>query len=83
MSFCGIVHSPLEALIAIPSYYLLVTVTPSVPIADAAVRGSWSVIIFSLFTQNIAAIAIAAILLWILNTILPMIVGTLIPHIKE
>lgn len=83
MSFCGIVLSPLEALIAIPSYYLLVTVTPSVPIADAAVRGSWSVIIFSLFTQNIAAIAIAAILLWILNTILPMIVGTLIPHIKE
>ncbi len=74
--FCGIELSAIEALVAIPAYYLLVTVTPSVPVADAAIRGSWSVVIFSVFTDDIAQIAIAAILLWLLNTILPMIVGT-------
>ena len=76
MVFCGINLSPLQALVAITAYYLLVTVTPSVPIADAAVRGSWSIIIFGAFTDNIAGVAIAAILLWVLNSILPMIVGT-------
>lgn len=77
--FCGIVFTPVDALIAIPTYYVLITVMPSVPIADAAVRGSWSVIVFSCFTCNTVGVAIAAILLWVVNTILPMIVGTLIP----
>ena len=79
IEFCGIHLTPINALIAIPAYYLLVTVTPSVPIADAAVRGSWSVVIFSVFTDNIPAIAIAAILLWMLNTILPIIVSSILP----
>lgn len=80
--FCGIAFSPAEALTAIPTYYVLITVMPSVPIADAAVRGSWSVIVFSAFTDNSAGVAIAAILLWVINTILPMLVGTLIPSLR-
>lgn len=83
LEFCGIHLGLSDALIAIPAYYLLVTVTPSVPIADAAVRGSWSVVIFSVFTDNIPAIAIAAILLWMLNTILPIIVSSLLPKHSE
>lgn len=83
LCFCGIELTALEAIISIPAYYLLVTVTPSVPVVDAAVRGSWSMVIFSLFTPNIPAIAIAAILLWVLNTILPMLVGTLVPKTKQ
>lgn len=81
--FCGIELSLCEALVAIPAYYLLVTVTPSVPVADAAVRGSWSVVIFSQFTESVPQIAIAAILLWMLNTILPMLVGTVMTGMKD
>ena len=79
MVFCGINLSFAEVLIAIPAYYLLVTVTPSVPLADAAVRGSWSVVIFGVFCPDIAAIAVAAVLLWLLNTVLPMLVAAFMP----
>lgn len=75
--FCGIQLSAAELLTAVTAYYLLVTVTPSVPVADAAVRGSWSVVIFGVFSTDIAAIAISAVCLWLLNTILPMLVGTM------
>ncbi len=74
--FCGINLGLYNSVLAITAYYLLVTITPSVPIADAAVRGSWSIIIFGAFTPNIAGVAMAAVLLWILNSILPMITGT-------
>ncbi|MBR1808986.1 MAG: flippase-like domain-containing protein [Paludibacteraceae bacterium] len=79
LEFCGIHLSFTESLAAIPAYYLLVTVTPSVPVADAVVRGSWSVVIFSMYSDNIPAIAVAAVLLWLLNTILPILVSTLLP----
>lgn len=78
MVFCGIDLTLYEALLAITAYYALVTITPSVPVADAAVRGSWSIVIFGAFTNNIAGVAIAAILLWMLNSILPMIVGSVV-----
>ena len=80
MYFCGVELGLHEAIVAIPAYYLLITVTPSVPVADAAIRGSWSMVIFGLFSTNIAAIAISAVLLWVLNTILPMLIGSFLPH---
>ena len=76
--FCGVQLDMYEAFVTITAYYLLVTITPSVPIADAAVRGSWSIVIFGAFTTNIAGVAMAAVLLWLLNSILPMIVGTFV-----
>ena len=80
LEFCGIHLTMVDALISIPAYYLLVTVTPSVPVADAAIRGSWSMVVFNVFSDNIPGIAIAAVLLWFLNTILPMLVGTFLPY---
>ena len=60
-----------------------VTVVPTVPVADAAVRGSVGVLIFGAFTDNTAGVALAAILLWLLNTIVPTIVGTLVKPVEE
>ena len=74
--FCGVTLTPLQYLIIIPIHYLFVTVVPTVPVADAAVRGSVGVLIFSAFTDNTAGVALAAIVLWILNTIVPAIIGT-------
>jgi len=50
-------------------YYLLVTVTPNVPIAEAGVRGAWAIVVFG--TMNAA---LAGVLLWIINTLLPCVV---------
>ena len=81
--FCGVTLTPVQYLIIIPIHYLFVTVVPTVPVADAAVRGSVGVLIFRAFTDNTAGVALAAIVLWILNTIVPAIVGTMVKQKEE
>lgn len=49
-------------------YYLLVTITPNVPIAEAGVRGVWAIEVFG--TMNAA---FAGVLLWGINTLLPCV----------
>ena len=50
-------------------YYLLVTITPNVPIVEAGVRGAWAIAVFG--TMNAA---LAGVLLWVINTLLPCII---------
>ena len=50
-------------------YYLLVTVTPNVPIVEAGARGAWAIAVFG--TVNAA---LAGVLLWAINTLLPCLV---------
>ena len=58
---------PAEHMIAmLPVYYLLVTVTPNVPIAEAGVRGAWAIVVFGSVNA-----ALAGVLLWVINTLLP------------
>ncbi len=65
-------------LLAIPTYYLLVTLTPTVPAADVAIKGSWAIIIFSAIGGNVASITMAVVLIWLINTVCPMLVGSFI-----
>lgn len=50
----------------LPVYYLLVTVTPNIPIVEAGVRGAWAMWLFG--APNAA---LAGVLLWGINTLLP------------
>jgi len=50
-------------------YYLLVTITPNVPVVEAGVRGAWAMAVFG--TMNAA---FAGILLWVINTVFPCII---------
>lgn len=56
----------LDLLLKTPVYYLLVTITPNVPIAEVGVRGAWGIVVFG--TMNAA---LAGVLLWGINTLLP------------
>ena len=47
-------------------YYLLVTITPNVPIAEVGVRGAWAIVVFGSMNA-----AFASVLLWVINTLLP------------
>lgn len=47
-------------------YYLLVTITPNVPIAEVGVRGAWAIVVFGSVNA-----AFAGVLLWVTNTLLP------------
>ena len=49
-----------------PIYYLLVTITPNVPVVEAGVRGAWAIVVFGSMNA-----ALAGVLLWVINTLLP------------
>ena len=55
-----------SSIINLPIYYLLVTITPAVPIAEAGVRGAWAIVVFGSMNA-----ALAGVLLWAINTLLP------------
>ncbi len=50
-------------------YYLLVTITPNVPLAEVGVRGAWAIVVFGSMNA-----ALAGVLLWMINTLLPCLV---------
>lgn len=59
-------------------YYLLVTITPNVPIAEVGVRGAWAIVVFG--TANAA---LAGVLLWGINTLLPCLIWPFIVNKKN
>lgn len=75
LRWVGIGLSPLTALSSVASYYLLVTLTPSMPAADAAVRGSWMLVVMSQYGADEASAAVVAMGMWALNIIIPMFFG--------
>ena len=50
-------------------YYLLITITPNVPIAEVGVRGAWAILVFGSMNA-----ALAGVLLWVINTLLPCLI---------
>ena len=50
-------------------YYLLVTITPNVPIAEVGIRGAWAIVLFGSMNA-----AMAGVMLWIINTLLPCLI---------
>lgn len=58
-------------------YYLLVTITPNVPIAEVGVRGAWAIVVFG--TANAA---LAGVILWTINTLLPCLIWPFIVNKK-
>jgi hypothetical protein len=50
-------------------YFLLVTVTPNVPIAEVGVRGAWAITLFGSVNAGFAGV-----FLWAINTLLPCLI---------
>ena len=50
-------------------YFLLVTVTPNVPIAEVGVRGAWAITLFGSMNAGFAGV-----FLWTINTLLPCLI---------
>jgi hypothetical protein len=73
-----------EAFILITVIYLFMMVVPSIALTEIGIRGSMSVYMFSLYFQRMGVSAepfqlgvfAASSLLWLINIVLPAIVGT-------
>ena len=66
----GAIHNLQFTIYNLFVYYLLVTVTPNVPIAEVGVRGAWAILLFGSMNA-----ALAGVLLWVINTLLPCLVA--------
>ncbi len=78
LCFFTIEISWIEAIVAIPTMYLLITFTPSFAAAEPAIRGSIAVLIFSVYSQNEIEIILTGILIWIINFVIPMLAGSVV-----
>lgn len=76
LQFFGVELSLFEALVSIPTSYLFVTFTPSLAFSEAAIRSSYAVLIIGAFSDNTAGIVFAGFLLWVINFVLPMLIGS-------
>ena len=62
----GAIYNLQFSIYNLPVYYLFVTITPNVPIAEVGVRGAWAITLFGSMNA-----ALAGVLLWGINTLLP------------
>jgi uncharacterized membrane protein len=76
LRFFGIELNSWQALIAIPTNYLFVTFTPSLAFSEAAVRSSFAVLTIGAFSGQIVTIALAGMCIWMINFVIPMLVGS-------
>lgn len=83
LKFFGIDLNIKNAFILIATNYLFLTFTPSIAYSEGITRASIAIVVFSTVTKNTIAIGITGITIWIINFIIPMIVGSLLPFIKE
>lgn len=66
-----------DAMLVISVIYLLMAVVPIISIGEPGLRVSFSLILFSIFTNQAVAVFSASILLWIINVAVPAVLGSL------
>jgi hypothetical protein len=78
LRFFGVALEPLQALVAIPANYLFVTYTPAIAFSEAAVRSSYAILFIGAFSTQVVGIALAGVCIWVVNFILPLLVGSIV-----
>ena len=55
--------------------FLIVSIIPTIAIAEIGVRGSVAILLFSYFAVNPISVFSATISLWLINLVVPSIIG--------
>ena len=77
LCFFGVEITVWQAVVAIPVNYLFVTFTPSFAFSEVAVRSSYAVLFIGVFSPHAVSIILAGTLIWVINTVIPMLVGAI------
>ncbi len=67
-----------QAIISIPTIYLLSTITPTIVASEAATRSGYAILVLAPICSATPTIALASTLLWCLNCGIPIVLGTLL-----
>ncbi|WAC01333.1 lysylphosphatidylglycerol synthase domain-containing protein [Lacinutrix neustonica] len=65
-----------EAMIVITTYYLLVSVAPTIYLFDVVIKGSVAVYLFSFTDINDISVLCIVTLMWLLNFVIPSLFGS-------
>lgn len=71
----GVEISFTQAVISIPSMYLLVTFTPAFALTEVLVRTSYAILTVGIFTGNTVGVFVTGFVLWLVNYVVPMLLG--------
>ncbi|MAW20860.1 MAG: hypothetical protein CMD16_00505 [Flavobacteriales bacterium] len=66
-----------NSMILIMTMLLVVSVIPTIAITEIGVRGSVAIFLFGLLSSNIVGILSATFVMWVINLLLPALLGTL------
>jgi len=72
----GINISFVDAILSVMLIFFFITITPTITIAEIGVRGSVAIFVLGLFSSNDIAILSSTTLLWLINLIIPAIIGS-------
>lgn len=67
-----------EAFFSVSAVYIIINLLPSFFIADLGIRGTAAIFFISFFSNNIKGIIFATFVLWIINILMPAILGQII-----
>ena len=65
-----------NAIVSVMLVFFFITLTPTITIAEIGVRGSMALLVFLKFSTNVIGILSSTFLLWIINLIIPAIIGS-------
>ena len=76
LRFMAVEITSFQALILIPINYFLISVTPSVSFSELGIRGAFAMLLLGAVTTNTVGAAMAAVTVWAVNYITPVITGS-------
>jgi hypothetical protein len=72
----GVVINYTDALVLIMTMLFVISVIPTIAITEIGVRGSIALFLFGLISSNTVGILSATFVMWIINLLLPALIGT-------
>ncbi len=75
LKFFGMNISPVEAFSAIFATYLCIYLIPNIAAAELGIRTTFAIVFIGIFTTQHSAIALASLLLYIINVGIPILLG--------
>ena len=74
----GVDLSPVQIICITCAYFLFLAIVPTIPIAELGIRGQFGIYLFGIFSSNTVGIISGLALIWVINVIIPALIGSLL-----
>ena len=74
----GVNLLPTQVICITCAYFLFLAIVPTIPIAELGIRGQFGIYLFGIFNNNTIGIISGLALIWVINVIIPALIGSLL-----